>query len=146
MAKINCDQSALAHAHDLFYNSGMKTYGMIALLGATLCLTGCFTVDKAAVKPGGGEHVVMNNYGWKFFDWIPLVCGNASEDATMGMALFRDDVTFEKIQGRLASYANGRTVDCPMYDVNDTKFISVLGIPIPYVITYKEITLSGTVK
>ena len=124
----------------------MKNIGIAVLASATLCLAGCFTVDTARVKPGDGEHVVMNNYGWKFFDWIPLCCGNASEKASVGFALFRDDVTHEKIQARFETYANGRTVECPVYDVNDTKFISLFGIPIPYLITYKEITLSGTVK
>lgn len=124
----------------------MKIYGLILTVGATLCLGGCFSVDTAQVAPGGGEHVVMNNFGWKFFDWIPLVCGNASEKASAGCVFFRDDVTLDKTQARFQKYANGRTVECPMYDVNDTKFISVFGIPIPYLITYKEITLSGTMK
>jgi len=119
---------------------------LFACIGATLCLTGCFSVETATVKPSNAEHVVMNNYGWKFFDWIPLVCGNASEDAVMECALFRDDVTFEKIQARFTAYANGRTVECPVWTPVDHNVITVFGIPIPYVITYKEYTLSGTLK
>ena len=123
----------------------MKIFMFIAAFGVMSSLTGCFTVDTAKVQ-GQNEHVVMNNYGWKFFNWIPLICGNASENASMGSALFRDDVTMEKIQARFAKHANGREIDCMVYDVNDTPFIYVFGIPIPYLITYKEITLSGTMK
>ncbi len=50
---------------------------------ATLCLTGCFTVDTAPSKYTGGEHVMMNNYGWKLFNWIPLFCGNADKDGSL---------------------------------------------------------------
>jgi len=124
----------------------MKITNLLAAAGATLCLAGCFTVDTAKIKSTGAEHVVMNNYGWKLFDWIPLFSGNADADATCGVAFFRDDVTMEKVQSRFAAYANGRSVDCPMYDMNDTVFMSILGLPIPYLFTYKEITLSGTVK
>ena len=113
---------------------------------ATLCLTGCFTVDTAPSKYTGGEHVMMNNYGWKLFNWIPLFCGNADKDGSLGFALFRDDVTFEKVQGRFVDYAAGRTIECPSYDTKSTVFLYVFGIPIPYLITYNEITLSGVVK
>ena len=127
----------------------MKTkcpFVAIGILGATLCLTGCFTVDSATFKKDGAEHVVMNNYGWKLFDWIPLVCGNASEDASFGIAFFRDDVTMEKVQTRFAKYADGRQIECPAYDVNDSVIMYILGLPIPYLFTYNEITLSGTMK
>jgi len=110
-----------------------------------MCLSGCFTVEKTAVRTGG-EHVVMNNYGWKFFDWIPLWCGNASEDASTAFVLFRDDVTVEKVQKRFMKYAAGREIECPMYDIIEEKGLSIFGIPLPYLYTYREISLSGTLK
>lgn len=124
----------------------MNVKNLLATLGVALCLSGCFSVDTATVKSTGAEHVVMNNYGWKLFDWIPLFSGNADPDATMGCAFFRDDVTMEKMQKRFMAHAEGRRVECPVYDVNDTVIFSLLGLPIPYVITYKELTLSGTMK
>jgi len=124
----------------------MSAKCLFAAIGSALCLVGCFSVESAKLKPSNAEHVVMNNYGWKLFDWIPLVCGNAAEDATMGCALFRDDVTFEKIQTRFAKYANGREIACPAWTPLDYNVITVFGIPIPYVVTYKEYTLSGTLK
>jgi len=135
----------LAHVRRLFYNILMNVKCLFPCVCLAVCLAGCFSVETAIVKPSNAEHVVMNNYGWKFFDWIPLACGDASEGAS-GCTFFRDDVTCEKIQARFMSYANGREIDCPMYDVNDSMFIYIFGVPIPYLITYKEITLSGTMK
>ena len=124
----------------------MKILATLALAVGTSCLTGCFTVESTPIK-GGGEHVVMRNYGWKFFDWVPLFCGNISEKSS-GTVFFRDDVTYGKIKDRFLKYANGRPVECPVFDENDEKFISMLGVPVvvPYLFTYQEITLSGTFR
>ena len=119
---------------------------ILPCIGVSLFLTGCFSVDTATIKSTGAEHVVMNNYGWKLFDWIPLFSGNADADAVCGVAFFGDDVTMEKMQARFTRYAEGRKIETPVYDVNDTVILNVLGIPIPYVVTYKELTLSGTMK
>ena len=124
----------------------MKICTLLSCLGATLCLTGCFSVDKATFKSTGAEHVVMNNYGWKLFDWIPLFSGNADEDASCGVAFFRDDVTMDKIQARFVKYADGRRIECPAYSAKDTIFLWIMGIPLPYIVTYKEINVSGTMK
>ena len=128
----------------------MKITTLLASVGATLCLTGCFTVDTATIKSTGAEHVVMNNYGWKLFDWIPLFSGNPADDVAQGYSLgckfFSDTVTMEEMQARFARYAEGRKIECPVYDMNDSVFISVFGIPIPYLVTYKELTISGTMK
>lgn len=124
----------------------MKFSQILAVAGVTLCLSGCFTLDTATMKWSGEEHVMANNYGWTLFNWIPLFCGNAADDAECGFVMFRDDVTPEKVQHRVIKYAEGRQLMCPAYHTKDTVFLNVLGIPIPYVICYKEITLSGTLK
>ncbi len=123
----------------------MKNIGFVLAMCVTLCLTGCFTTDTAPVK-GGGEHIMVNNYGVKFFNWIPLFCGNAADDPSCAFVMFRDDVTLEKVQHRFAVAANGRTLDRPSHDVKSAIFHSIFGLPIPYLFTYKEITLSGTAK
>ena len=123
----------------------MKICFLILAIGVTLCLTGCLTVDSAPVKDGR-EHVMVNNYGVKLLNLIPLYCGNAADKPLCPFVLFRDDVTVEKIQHRLVAFANGRTIECPSYDTNDTIFHTIFGIPIPYLFTFKEITLSGTLK
>ena len=124
----------------------MKIKSIVVAIGARLCLAGCFTVDTATFKKDGSEHVVMNNYGWKLFDWIPLFSGNADEDASCGVAFFRDDVTMDKIQARFVKYADGRRIECPAYSAKDTIFLWIMGIPLPYIVTYKEINVSGTMK
>lgn len=116
--------------------------------GVTMCLAlaGCFTVEKAGITSTGEEHVVVANYGWSLFNCIPLACGNASEDPTTDFALFRDDVTIEKLQARFDKIAGSRTVKYPHCRYYDTVFLTVLGIPIPYIICYKEISISGVLQ
>jgi hypothetical protein len=57
----------------------------ILTLLAGLCLlagtAGCFSVDSAVGGVSGEEYVVVRNYGWKAFKFIPLVSGNATENA-----------------------------------------------------------------
>lgn len=125
----------------------MKRLKIFLLASASLSLTGCFTVDTVTLG-NGCEHVVMRNCGWKLLDWVPLFCGNADEKSSCATAFFRDDVTMEKVQRRFADYAGARTIECPVYHVKDSIFTSVLGLPItiPYLFTYREIALSGTLK
>lgn len=123
----------------------MKITALVAVLGVTLCLTGCFTVDTAPVK-GGGEHAMVHNYGVKFFNWIPILGGNASDDAVCRFVFFRDDVTLERVQHRFDVLANGRQVECPSVDEKSAIFHTIFGVPIPYLFTYREITISGTFK
>lgn len=110
-----------------------------------MCLTGCFSVDSARL-PSGDEHVVMRNYGWKLFNWIPLACGNASEDASCRFVIFRNDVTQEKVQARLEKLANGRVIESPVCHTDDTVFFDFFGFNIPYVLCYREVAFSGTLK
>ena len=115
------------------------------MLGATMCLTGCFSLDSARL-PSGDEHVVMRNYGWKLFNWIPLACGNASEDPSCAFVLFRDDITQEKVQSRFAKYANGRQIESLACHTDDSVFFDFFGFNIPYVLCYREVSFSGTLK
>ncbi len=124
----------------------MRKLALIALSCAATCLAGCLSIDTAETKSGGGEHVLARNYGWTLFNCIPIVCGNASADATMGCVMFRDDVTMERLQAKLAEYAAGREMVCPVYHNADTVFITIFGIPIPYIICYNEVSMSATLK
>jgi len=114
-------------------------------LGA-LCLSGCYTLDSAPVLDTSREHVLVQNYGWSLFNCIPIFCGNAAKDPSCPFVMFRDDVTMEKIQERFDEYAAGRSVECPVFHIDDTKFISIysIPIPIPYIVCYKEVSLSAT--
>lgn len=115
-----------------------------------MCLSGCFSIDSAKMKSTGDEHVLVHNFGWQLFNCIPLACGNAEPDASCPFVLFRDDVTMEKVQSRFAGYADGREIIDPTYHNNNSVFFNVaflnVPFPIPYVLCYREVALSGTIR
>ena len=95
------------------------------------------------------EHVVVANYGWYLFNVIPLVCGNAREDARFPWVFFRDEVTADVVHNRLTSYAaryGCHLAELNLY-VNDSVLFEVPGtsvpIPMPYVLCYKERLVSA---
>ena len=119
------------------------------LFSGAVCLTGCFTIEKAEIKNIAGEHVLASNYGWYLFHFIPLACGNASSNAWTPWVAFRDDVTMDKIQGRFMRYAKGSgyAVEDLAYTTRESVMLEIPGInlplPVPYLLTYREIQLSG---
>ena len=130
----------------------MKIPSLILALGAAVGLAGCFTLNTADLRTTGEEHVCVGNYGWYLFNFIPLACGNAAEDPVMPWALFRNDVTKEKIQRRFMNYAEfrGKTPVDMTYYTHESVLFEVPGldlpIPLPYIFTFKEIQLSGVLK
>ena len=118
----------------------------------TLCLTGCFSIDSADVPQTGEEHVHVANYGWYLFNVIPLACGNAAEDPNFPSIFFRNDVTMDKVQQRFMEYAEFRmrepkdltyhNYDSVMFEVPGLSF----PLPLPYILTYREIQLSGVLQ
>ena len=130
----------------------MDFFRLFAALCATFCLTGCFTLDSADVRSTGDEHVCVGNNGWYLFHFIPLACGNASDDPLAPWVLFRNDVTMDKIQRRFMNYAKfyGKIPRDMSYYTQESVLFEIPGtdlpIPIPYILTYKEIQLSGVLK
>lgn len=128
----------------------------ILTLLAGVCLlagtAGCFSVDSAVGGVSGEEYVVVRNYGWKAFKFIPLVSGNATEDAWFPWAVLRDDITMDKIQKRFMDHAGkrGKTPVNLKYTDYDTVMFNLplvqYPLPIPYLLCYREIQLSGTLK
>ena len=114
-------------------------------------LFGCFSLESAK-SPGQTRHMVVRNYGWFLFHYIPLATGNASENPWIPWAFFRNDVTLDKIQGRFMKHAEEMhmepkdlmwSIDADvLFDVPGTSF----PMPIPYVLTYREMQLSGVLK
>lgn len=134
--------------------AGRRAAVAAALLAAALVLcAGCFNLERAATANPGEEHVFVSNYGWYLFDFIPIACGNAAEDRWLPFVIFRNDVTMDKIQRAFMRSAE-RTGKTDMRDLtyrnDDTVLFMLPGvdfpIPIPYILTYREIQLSGTVK
>lgn len=134
----------------------MKRLITLALIAAAAGFSGCCSMDYTVSPSTGNEHVLVSNYGWKLFNCIPLVCGNATDPQSPNYfgpwAFFRDDVTMDKIQARLTTLAaaHGKTPANLFYHNYDTVFISIpfadVPIPIPYVVCYREIQLSGVLK
>jgi len=130
----------------------MKKVSHLLLAGATLCLSGCLTVEKAKLPGGDGTHVFVGNYGKYLFNCVPMGCGNLNENPECRFVMFRDDVTMDKMQHRFfAECAKvGGDVTNIAYHTSDNIFIEVslwsFSIPIPYLWTTREIQISGTVR
>lgn len=119
----------------------------------SIALSGCFSIDRAELMRSGEEHVLVSNYGWYLFGCVPLCAGNANPNRWSPWVFFRDDVTMDKLQARFMSYAEktGRKEKHTLvYDNYDSVMFEIPGlnlpVPIPYVVTYKEIQLSGVLK
>ena len=135
-----------------------KSLAFLALLG----LSGCFSFETSPI--GGGtadglrlpasagapvEHVVVANNGWFLFNFIPVACGNTADDATLPWKFFRNSVHERVLHDRITKYAAERQCDLEELNVfNDEQVLLTLPgssfpIPIPYVITYRELQISG---
>lgn len=120
-------------------------------LCALVVLSGCLSIQEGKT-PDGDDHVLIENSGWYLFNKYPLVCGNSSKDPRFPTVMFRDDVTMEKAQDRMLALAQqkGKRMTDLVYSNNDDVMLSIplliVNIPIPYLITYHEIQLSGVLK
>ena len=132
----------------------LKTMAVFGILAASFLSGGCFSIQHSSIDSTGEEHVFVSNYGWYLFGGVvPVACGNAAENASIGFVLFRDDVTMDKIQRRFMEYADKadkNEIDNLSYHNYATVLFDIPGLdipfPIPYIITYKEIQLSGVLK
>ena len=129
--------SALARARALFYNINMRTKLFLPCLCATLCLTGCLSTEVSQSETCGTEHILVTDYGWKLFNCIPL---------------FRPDITNERVQKALfdeATRRNKTAVDLSYHNYDTILFeipYLFIPMPIPYVICYHEVQLSGVLQ
>ncbi len=120
-----------------------------AMLAASLAFSGCFALQRGKIMTTGQEHVLVSNYGWYLFHCIPIACGNASHNPWSPWISLRDDVTMDCVQERFMNYANGQNADVSDldYTITDSIMFNIPGIelpmPIPYLLTYREIQLSG---
>ena len=85
----------------------------------------------------GTEHIFVDDYGWKLFNWIPL---------------FRSDITLERVQKELMTESARRgkiATDLSYYTNDKVSFdipLVVVTIPLPYVLCYHEAQISGVLK
>ena len=116
------------------------TNRMTALAAAAalaLGLGGCLTVDHAASEVTGVEHVVVSDYGWKLFNVFPI---------------FRSEISQGRVQQTLLDYAAARgkraeNLTCFNYEtvMFDVPTLSVT-IPVPYLVCYQKIQISGVLR
>lgn len=124
----------------------------VSLIGVGLLLTGCFSLETATLTKCGEENVLVTNYGWYLFNMLPLATGNAAEKAVSPTVLFRNDVTMDKVQQRAQRYADskGKRLEDLAYHNHSSVMFNIPGtdfpMPIPYVLTFREIQLSGVLK
>ncbi len=124
----------------------------ILTVATAFALSGCFSIQSTRLSRGGEENVHIANFGWYLFDCVPLATGNADKSSRFPTVFFRNDVTMDKIQSRMRDYAeeNGKEIHDLAYHNHDSVLLNVPGLdfplPIPYVLTYREIQLSGVLK
>lgn len=130
-----------------FISGGLRP--LVAVAAFTV-LAGCFTVESGRIESTGEDNVLVSNYGWYLFHCIPLACGNANDDSILPWVMFRNDVTMDKIQERFFKHADtkkGMTAKNLSYMTHESVLLEIPGsnipIPLPYILTYKEIQLSG---
>ena len=119
---------------------------MAAAVVLAVAAAGCFSVDAAYSPAADSEQVLVSNNGRWLFNCIPLFCGNGDITGTCPFVMFRDDVTMERVQDRFAAYADGREIKSPVYHNTDSVFFDFFGWPIPYILCYKEVSMSGTME
>lgn len=123
----------------------------IFLSCVTICLTGCFSVEVAQEPGSHKTQVTASNFGWYLFDFIPLFCGDPDEDWIVPCTFFRDRVTMDVIQSRLLAKARktGVKVENLTWSNNDSVLLTIpllqVPVPVPYLITYREMQLSAEV-
>ena len=130
------------------------------LLASATLLAGCFSMDiattaslkKSALSPEDGrpmEHVVVANYGWYIFNWIPIACGNSTPNARFPWKFFSNQVEARLLHDRMMSHAASLNANVRDLTVtrNEQVFFTIPGLdyplPIPYVLCYREIQFSG---
>ncbi len=139
----------------------MKRVAEIVLSACIALLAGCYSMDVATTRsleesslsPDDGspmEHVVVSNYGWFLFNWIPIACGNATPGASFPWKFFSNQVTSTLLHDRMMAHAAALNADVKdlaffrdekvIFDLPGTDF----PVPIPYILCYKEIQFSGT--
>ena len=108
--------------------------------------------DEFRLHAGAGapaEHTVVSNYGWYLFNHWPLASGDTEGTEVLPFRLFHDTVNENLLHHKLTTYASIHG-----YDVADMAMLSSeqvllsipgtgLPLPIPYILTYRKIQISG---
>ena len=136
----------LAGCYSMDIASNAALDGTLAKKGDTAAAQVSKENDRASKHV---EHVVVSNYGWYLFNYIPLACGNATPEAWFPWAFFSDRVSSRLLHDRMMSYAASKKANVKelaffrdeqvFFNIPGTKFT----IPIPYLLCFREIQFSG---
>lgn len=138
----------------------MRTILLIMTMTLLFLLCGCYSMEIASNEAFRNsnatndssapiEHVLVSNYGWYLFNCIPLVCGNASHDASFPWKFFTKQVSPAVLHDRMMSYANSKKANVRnlVATHNEKVFFDIPGsdipVPIPFLLCYQEIQLSA---
>ena len=138
----------------------MNRMAKASLFAGAVLFAGCYSIDVAttrslresAMSSMDGtpmEHVVVSNYGWYLFNWIPLACGNATPGAFFPWKFFSNQVSSDLLHDRLMAHAASKNADVrDLTFFRDEKVIfdlpgTNIPIPIPYVLCFREIQFCG---
>ena len=109
----------------------------LAAACAALCLSGCLSIEHATSAVTGEEHVVVSDYGWKLFNAVPI---------------FRPEISQGRVQQALLDYAaaRGRRAEDLAYFNYETVMFDVptlsVTIPVPYLVCYQKVQISGVLR
>ena len=109
----------------------------LLFLSVATCFGGCLSTEVSKSEVCGTEHIFVQDYGWKLFNCIPL---------------FRPDITLKRVRTELEDEAKrrGKTAENLTWHNYDTIIFTLpilyVPIPIPYLICYQEVQLSGVLK
>ena len=138
----------------------MKLFAKTLLVAGGVMLSGCFSMEVAttrslkqsALSPDDAtprEHVVVSNYGWYLFNYVPLACGNTTPEAWFPWTFFSDRVSSPLLHDKMMTYAAAKRANVKelaffrdeqvFFNIPGTKFT----IPIPYLLCFREIQFSG---
>lgn len=115
-------------------------------------ITGCMSIERSAteyVTAGDmvvpGEQILITNYGYYLFGFIPLFTGS---DTGKGLSIFVDDATLDKTQKYLSKLADeeGASIVHIQPKVSSTCSFSVIPMigSTLGILWYKDVQLSAT--
>ena len=120
------------------------------MAAASISLAGCFSVEVASspvLGEGVERHLIVDNYGWYLFGYVPLLCGNKKLDSWCPISIFCDEVNpqvaYEKVKS-LSEREGCEIGNFHLVDDNDVMFeFYSVPVPIPWIVVRKEVCISA---
>ncbi|MBO5940820.1 MAG: hypothetical protein J6R18_06480 [Kiritimatiellae bacterium] len=138
----------------------MKTFIAYIFSVFSVFVGGCYNLQVAtneslcnsAIEKGKNEpveHVLISNYGWYLFNYIPMVCGNTVADDVLPWSFFSNHVDPVLLHGKMIAYASSKNANVSNLSISRTEKVffefpgSQIPVPIPFLISFQEVQVSG---